>query len=113
MEGGDLVIVQISRNESLSGKAASDVTNMRAGQAQFIQTIKVGRGVIAHGGHDQRLTAEQHQIVGNVAGTAAIFTAQFRHQKSNVQDVNLLRQDVIFETVRKDHDVVKGERTAN
>src|SRR5574340_298068 len=40
---------------------------------------------------------------------AAELPAQVRHQEGHVQDVDLLRQDVILEAVMEHHDRVEGD----
>ena len=37
----------------------------------------------------------------------------FRHEERDVQNMNLVRQDVLFKAILKDHDVVEGDGTAN
>ena len=63
--------------------------------------------------HGQGITAQQFKVVSNISGAATKFPAQLRHQERNIQNVNLVRQDVIFEAVLEDHDVVVSERAAN
>eukprot|EP00825_Cyclidium_porcatum_P029940 TRINITY_DN3184_c0_g1_i14.p1 TRINITY_DN3184_c0_g1~~TRINITY_DN3184_c0_g1_i14.p1 ORF type:complete len:414 (-),score=39.68 TRINITY_DN3184_c0_g1_i14:727-1968(-) len=113
MEGGDLIVVEVGRDESLCREAATDLADMATRQAELVEAIEIGCCIVAHGGHDRRLATEQHQVVGNIAGAAAKFAAHFRHQESHIKDVDLLRQDVVLEAVRKDHDVVKGQGTAD
>ena len=109
MEGGDLVVVQISGDEGLRGKTARHLTHVGAAQAQFVEALQIGCGIVAHRCHDGCVTTEQHQVVSNIAGTATILATHFRHQESHVQDMDLLRQDVVLEAVGKDHDVVEGQ----
>src|SRR5574343_1601915 len=113
VEGGDLVVVEVGRDEGLGGKTAGDLAHVRARQAELVEAVKVRPGIVADGGHDNWLATQQHQVVGDVAGTTAEFTTHFRHQESNVQDMNLFGQDVVLETDLEDHDVVKSQRTAN
>jgi len=113
VEGGDLVVVEVGGDESLGCEAARYLTHVAARQTQLVETVEVGRCIVTDRSHDQRRTAEQQQIVGNVSGATAILAAHLRHQKGHIQNVNLLGQDVILEAVGKDHDVVEGERTAD
>jgi hypothetical protein len=113
MESGDLVVVKIGGNESLRGEAARDFPDMTGIQPELLESVHVGRTVVADGGHDQRFTAQQFQVVGNVAGAAAEFSPHVRHQKGDIEDVDLLGQDVILEAVAEYHDGVVGHRTAD
>jgi hypothetical protein len=42
MEGGDLVVVQISGDEGLRGKTARYLTHVGAAQAQFVEALQIG-----------------------------------------------------------------------
>ena len=97
----------------MGGEAAADLTNMGAWQAQFVEAIQVRCGVITDGSHDHWRATEQHEVVSDVAGATAKLATHLGHKESHVQDMNLLGQDVILESIRKDHDVVEGKRTAN
>ena len=70
-------------------------------------------GIGADRRHDERLAAQQVQVVGDVAGAAAELAPQFRDQEGHVQDVHLLRQDVILEAALEHHDVVVGDGAAD
>lgn len=96
MKSGDLVIIEISGDKGLRRKAAADLPDVRTGQANFIETIKIGRRIIAHCRHDHRLATQQHQIVGNIAGTATELATHFRNQKGDIQDVNLLGKNMVL-----------------
>ena len=88
--------------------AAGDLATVGARQAKRVEPREVGTGVVADGGHDLGFATEQHEAVGDVTGAAAELAAHLGNEKSDVQDVDLLGQDVILETVREDHDVVEG-----
>ena len=113
VEGGDLVVVQVGGDERLRREAARDPANVGARQIQRFQPAQIGVGIVADCGHDQRIGAQQLEIVGDIAGAAAEFPAHFRHQEGDVEDMDLLGQDVVLETVPKDHDVIVGDRAAN
>ncbi len=108
MEGGDLVVIQIGGDKGLPGVAVGDGLDVAARQTQAIQTGRIRGKIFAHGGHNQRFAAQQLQVIGNIAGATAELTAHFWHQKGYVQDVNLFRQDVIFELILKHHNGVVG-----
>ena len=113
VESGDLVVVEIGGDEGLGGEGAGDLRDVAAGQAEGIETVEVGRGVVADGGHDQRLTAEQFEVVGDITGAAAEFATHFGHEEGDVQDVQLLGQDVIAEAILENHDRIEGDGAAN
>src|SRR5574343_2085303 len=46
VESGDLVVVEIGRDESLRGKAAGNLADVAARQAEFIQAIEIGAGIV-------------------------------------------------------------------
>jgi len=113
VEGGDLVVVQVRGDEGLGGEAVVQAAHMAAIQAQLVQPLQIGISVLAHGGHDQGFAPEQLEAVGDVASAAAEFPAQFGHQEGDIKDVDRFRQNVVLETVRKDHDVVVGDGAAD
>ncbi len=113
MKRGDLVVIQIGRDEGLRRERVRDLAHMRSRQAQFLQPIGIRLPVVAHARHDQRIPAEHLQRVGDIARTAAEFAAHVGHQEGDVQDVNLLGQNVVLETIAKHHDGVVGNGTAD
>ncbi|MNC89462.1 hypothetical protein D3C83_54010 [compost metagenome] len=80
---------------------------------ELLHALVVRQVIVPHGRHDQRIAAEQLEIVSNVAGAAAELAAQVRHQEGDVQDVQLVGQDVVLETVAEHHDGVVGDRAAD
>jgi len=78
-----------------------------------VEALGVGAEVVADRCHDQRLAAQQLQVVGDVAGAAAVFAAHLRHQERHVQHVDLVWQDVMLEVVLEHHDRVEGEGAAD
>ncbi|MPN36864.1 hypothetical protein SDC9_184376 [bioreactor metagenome] len=113
VEGSDLVIVEIRRNEGLCGIGTRHGQHMILTQAQIIETLSVGPSIITDGGHDQRVSAQQMKVVSDIPGTATKFTPQIRYQKGDIQDVDLLGQDMVLETVVKNHDGVVSHRTTD
>ena len=113
MECRDLVVVQVGGDEGLGGKAAGDGLDVGGGKAVAVQPLGVVGEVLADRCHDQRIAAEQLQVVGNVAGGAAEFAAHFRYQESDVENVDFFGQDMVLEPVLEQHDVVIGQRTAD
>ena len=81
--------------------------------SQLVHAPQIGSGVVAHRRHDERIAAEQLQVVGDIAGAAAEFAPQLRYEEGHVQDVDLVRQDVVLEMAMEDHDVVVGDRAAD
>ena len=113
MKGGDLVVVQIGGDEGLGGELGVDHPDVLGRHAVARQPLAVGREVAAHGRHGYADIAEELQVVGDVAGAAAEFAAQLRHQERHVQHVDLVGQDVIGEAVAEHHDGVEGHRAAD
>ena len=113
VEGGDLVVVVVGGDERLRGEQLIDHAHARQVDAQAFEILAVRAEVRTHGAHRDRLAAQQVQVVGDVAGAAAELAAHARHQEGHVQDVHLVRQDVILELVRKHHDGVEGKRTTD
>src|SRR5690554_7807463 len=99
MEGGNLVIVDISGDVSLRGVAARYHTEIAPLNTATLQPLGVGRKVCTHRRQRQRLAAQQLQVIGDVAGAAPKFLTQLGHQEGDVQDVDLIRQNVITKAV--------------
>ena len=53
------------------------------------------------------------QRIGNITGAAAEFAPHFGHQEGHVQNMDLLRQNLLTETAVEHHDVVEGQRAAD
>jgi hypothetical protein len=87
--------------------------DVRLCQAEVAQALRVRREVVAHRCHDQRMSAQQLQVIGDVAGAAAIFAAHLGHQEGDVENVDLFGQDVFLELVLEHHDGVVGHGTAD
>ena len=113
VEGGDLVVVQVGGDEGLGGEAVGDVPDMSGVESEGLQARGIGREIVAHRGHDDRLAAQQLQAIGDVAGAAAILAAHVRHQERHVQDMDLFGQDMVLELVVEHHDGVEGHGTAD
>src|SRR3989338_4058117 len=113
VERGDLVVIQIGGDERLPGVAAGDMADVRLRNAELLQAQRISGKVVADRRHDQRVAAEQLEVIRDVARAAAELAAHLRHQKRHIQDVNLLGQNVLLELIRKYHDGVVGHRTAN
>ena len=113
MESGDLVVVQIGDDESLSSKRSFDLTNAVGGNTVFGEAIAIRITIVAQRGHDDRFAAKRAQIVGNVAGATAPFAAHFANLEAHRKDVRLLRKNVARKAVRKHHDGVVRERAAD
>jgi hypothetical protein len=109
MERGDLVIGQIGRDERLGRVGASNLADMAAIDAQTAQALAVNLKIIPYRRHDHWLARQQFHRVRDIAGATTKLPTHFRNQERDIQDVNLVRQDVISEMVVKDHDAVIGE----
>lgn len=113
VEGSDLVVVEVGRDEGLRGEIAGNDAHVLARKSQFIEATHVRAGIVADRRHDQRIAAEEFQVVGDIPRAAAKDAPDIGNQEADVQDVNLVRQDAVLETVLKDHDVVVGNGTAD
>ena len=80
---------------------------------QCLEVVAVGPEILADRRHRDRVAAQQLQVVGDVAGAAAELAAHARHQERHVQDVHLVRQDVVLELVLEHHDGVVGQGAAD
>ena len=113
MECGDLVVVEVGRDVGLCGIAVLQDLDQVLADPAVAQPLGVGGKVLANRCHDQRVCPQLLEVVGNVAGTTAIFPAQFGYQEGDVEDVHLLRQDVVLELVWKHHNGVVGHGAAD
>jgi hypothetical protein len=113
VKGGDLVVVAVGHDHGLRGVGVIDLAHEFGTDAQLLQPVQIFPTVIAHGGHGQWRAAQRLQAVGDVAGAAAKITAQRGHQERHVQDVQLVRQDLLGKTALESHDGVKGQGATN
>ena len=74
---------------------------------------QVGLDVLADGRHDQRVPAQQLQVVADVARGAAELAPHLRRQEADVEDVQLVGEQVVLEAIRKHHDGVVGDRAGD
>ena len=115
MEGGDLVVVAVGHDHRLRGVACPSTARTNSVlDAQRAQALagssapSLPTAAIGSGSPPSSL-----QAVGDVAGAAAELAPQRRHQERHVQDVQLVRQDLLGEAAREGHDGVEGERSAD
>jgi hypothetical protein len=79
----------------------------------MVEAREIRARIVADGGHDLGIAAKQLEAVSDVAGAAAELAAHLGNEKSDIEDVNLLGQDVVPETIMEDHDVVVGDGAAD
>ena len=113
MERRDLVVVTVGHDHRLRGVSALDLTHEFGRDTQGVQALQIISRISTQSGHRQRRATQHFQAVGDVAGATAKVAAQSRHQKRHVQDVQLVRQDLLSKSAFKIHDGVKRERAAN
>jgi len=113
VECGDLVVVQIRGDEALRRELLIEHAHAVEANTMLLQVRAVGRKILANRGYRQRVAAKQFQVIGNVAGAAAKFTAHAWHQERHIKNVDLIRQDVILELILEHHDGVVGQRSAD
>ncbi len=58
-------------------------------------------------------TAQQLEVVRDVAGAAAELAPHVGHQERDIEDVDLVGQDVVAEAVAEHHDGVVGDGAAD
>ncbi|KAG1224106.1 hypothetical protein G6F68_020186 [Rhizopus microsporus] len=71
VESGDLVVVQVGRDEALRREGVGDDLDPAGVDAQARQAFHVFTGVFAHRRHRHGFAAQQVHGVGDVAGAAA------------------------------------------
>ena len=109
VEGGDLVVVQIGGDIGLGGELILHAQHEALADSELVEPVGVAVEVGTDGGHRQRVGTEPLQAISDVAGAAAEVAAHLRHQEGYVEHMGLVRQDVILEPVRKDHDGVVSQ----
>lgn len=113
VERGDLVVVEVRGDERLRGVFMPDLLDVALAQAALLDPFGVGFEILPRCGHDLAITAQQVQVVGDIAGASPEFTANLRHHEGDIQDVHFFRQDVLLESTRKYHDGIVSQRTAD
>ena len=113
VKGGDLVIGLISRDHCLRCEGLINLTNVVDLDLQLVQAIEIRQSIAANGGHDDGIPTQKTQVVSNVACTTTEFTAHGGNQEGHIQNVNLVRQDLVLKFALKVHDGVVSNRTAD
>ncbi len=113
MKCRDLVVVEIRRDEGLCGEGPVDDPDVLDADAARREPVSIGREIVTGGGHRQCDIAEQVQVVGDVRRATAELAAHFRHQERDVQDVDLVRKNVLCESVGEYENRVISHRTAD
>ena len=113
VEGIDLVIVRIGRDEALRVVAVCLDQDIGGGNAQLLQAFQVGGAVLAHDADDARVAAQHFQAVGDVARATAELRAHGGHEEGHVHLVQLVGQQRFAEAAGELHDGVGGERAAD
>ena len=107
VEGGDLVVVLVRDDDGLGGVVVFHRQHVLEVHALLLEVVAVERAILAQRGHDQRLAAELPQRVGDVARAAAELAPHVRHQKRDIEDMQLLGEDVLLEAAAEHHDGVE------
>ena len=113
VEGGDLVIVDVRRNERLRSVSARNPAHVALRQAELLEPLGIRRVVVPDCRHDERIAAEHAEAVRDIARASTELAPHVRHEKSDVEDVQLVRKDVILEAIAEHHDGVVRDRTAD
>lgn len=113
VEGGDLVIRKIGRNETLRRFRVGEDLNSRSGKSDHIQVAEVQLKIVAGRGMDRRFFAEERQIVGDIAGRSADLHVQRVHVERDVQLVDFVGQNMVPEFIGERHDMVVRQRAGD
>jgi len=113
MKGRDLVVGHVGRDEALRGVGVGEFANELRADAQPLESGDVVGAVTAHRSHRQCRATQCVEAVGDVARTAAEVTPERRHQERHVEDVQLIRKDLVGEPTFERHDGVERKGTAN
>jgi hypothetical protein len=113
VEGRDLIGVEVGRDEGLGAVFPFDDRQVLRGDAGLRHPIAIGLEVRTDSPHGIAGFAQQLEVVGDIARTAAKLAPHLRDEKGHVQHVELVREDVLPETVRKHHDGVVCDRSAD
>jgi hypothetical protein len=105
--------LEIRRDERLRRVAAIDSLNETTTDAERVEPIQVGLGVHPDRRHRQWFAAEQLEVVGDVARATAELAAHLRNEEGNIQDVDLVRQDMVGKPAIEHHDRVVRDGTAD
>ena len=109
----DLVVVCIGSDKGLRRVSIADGSNAAPADAQCIKTLHVRRAIHADSRHDQRVAIEQLQVVRDITRAAAKFTAYARHQKCDIDLVQLVGQQCLGEATVERHDGIEGHGAAD
>src|SRR4051812_37034669 len=113
MEGDDLVVVEIGRDERLRSKLPRDSLEVLARYRLVGQPLQIRIDIVPDRCHDEGIPSQEREVVVNVCRAAAVFAPHLRGEKADVQDMKLIGKKVILEPVREDHDGVVSNRSGN
>ena len=99
--------------EGLARVLVVDAAQVVTRHALLVHPVGIGAEVVADRGHDIARVAQQLEVEGDVAGTAAELASHLHREKGHIQHVHLVGQDVVLEVVVEHHDGVKGHGTAD
>src|SRR5580658_2925988 len=77
----DLVVVEVGGDERLRRELRFDHPDVVRRYAAVPEPLPVGAEVAPDGGHGAAIIPQEPQVIGDVAGAAAVFAAQLRHEK--------------------------------
>ena len=111
IEPGNLVVGEVSGDVS-PGSDSSGITLMPVRGSRVGQPFPVGREILTPGRQNHRIFPQQGQIIGDIAGGAPETLCEAVDHETDVQDVDLFRQDVV-RNGREIHDAVIGQGPGN
>src|SRR6476620_10027877 len=94
MKCGDLVVVAIGRDERLRRECAPNLAHMPLRYIERVETLAIRCIIVPDRRHDERIAAQDLQRVRDIAGTAAEFPSHIWNQKSDIENVQLIRKYV-------------------
>src|SRR5712691_1092685 len=113
VKSSDLIVVEIGCNECLCGEGIGHLAHEIQLDAEPFEALKIQQGVVSYRSHDQRVRAQELQVISDVACATSELAPQLGNEERHVQYVDLFWKDVLPETAAKYHDVVVRDRAAD
>ena len=108
----ELIVIHVGRGESSGAHLAFDEAEPATVDVVRDQPVAIFGRVRPRGGEHRGGMAEQREVVGVVAGHAALSLLEVVDQEAQVQDMSLVGKDVVLEAALEGEDVVVGDRAS-
>ena len=105
----DLVVVNIRDDHGLGRVGVVNCSHKLCRYSLRLHALDIRTTIQAHCGHGQWCTAKLFECVGNIARASPKIATQRRHQKRDIENVQLIRQDLLTEPTLEIHDGVEGQ----